>query len=601
MNKFFLLLFTAFSFFIFAQTEEQIRLEANPDYQPVIDNSEYAQLLRELIEARESGDMQQYKQIQNQIQIKFSDRFVGTPVSSSDQILIPVDKEPVITGSLPIGIEWADELKIFDGKIGVSTGGNPTPNRKMIKLIADTLGTLYAACITNWFSADTLAFFKSTDKGFTWSSIKYIYAGSNVRYQGFDIDIADTANGRWKIGIVVSLTPRGGNGYSGTLAYGDMFEDGSEFSAVVVEPDTGITGCISPAIVTDAYNYSPGSSFWYLTYQRVDTTTGITQQVIAAYSTNGGTSWLQDTVRAGFNDYQLDIDYAKTDTFFVYVLLTNNVTSTNENLRLRYIPLTQLGTSSSWLQYNVANTTNPEFDGMIAVNRATNQIAVVHTTDVGGNKNIEYAYSLNGKVPFTQNVALATQSNDEERPSIHSPYNQAGAFRVAYIIKDTSDKVLYKGTTDIQNFTASPTSVSRVNHSSTSIIPSVCGFQIGGGFAGGVVYAGFGPNNLYFNSSNLTTDVEDELISPENFALYQNYPNPFNPSTKIVWQSPVSGWQTLKVYDVLGNEVATLVNEYREAGRNEVTFDAGSLSSGLYIYTLRNGKFISSRKMMLIK
>ncbi len=601
MNKFFLLLFTAFSFFIFAQTEEQIRLEANPDYQPVIDNSEYAQLLRELIEARESGDMQQYKQIRNQIQIKFSDRFVGTPVSSSDQILIPVDKEPVITGSLPIGIEWADELKIFDGKIGVSTGGNPTPNRKMIKLIADTLGTLYAACITNWFSADTLAFFKSTDKGFTWSSIKYIYAGSNVRYQGFDIDIADTANGRWKIGIVVSLTPRGGNGYSGTLAYGDMFEDGSEFSAVVVEPDTGITGCISPAIVTDAYNYSPGSSFWYLTYQRVDTTTGITQQVIAAYSTNGGTSWLQDTVRAGFNDYQLDIDYAKTDTFFVYVLLTNNVTSTNENLRLRYIPLTQLGTSSSWLQYNVANTTNPEFDGMIAVNRATNQIAVVHTTDVGGNKNIEYAYSLNGKVPFTQNVALATQSNDEERPSIHSPYNQAGAFRVAYIIKDTSDKVLYKGTTDIQNFTASPTSVSRVNHSSTSIIPSVCGFQIGGGFAGGVVYAGFGPNNLYFNSSNLTTDVEDELISPENFALYQNYPNPFNPSTKIVWQSPVSGWQTLKVYDVLGNEVATLVNEYREAGRNEVTFDAGSLSSGLYIYTLRNGKFISSRKMMLIK
>ncbi len=601
MNKFFLLIFTAFSFFIFAQTEEQIRLEANPDYQPVIDNSEYAQLLRELIEARESGDMQQYKQIQNQIQIKFSDRFVGTPVSSSDQILIPVDKEPVITGSLPIGIEWADELKIFDGKIGVSTGGNPTPNRKMIKLIADTLGTLYAACITNWFSADTLAFFKSTDKGFTWSSIKYIYAGSNVRYQGFDIDIADTANGRWKIGIVVSLTPRGGNGYSGTLAYGDMFEDGSEFSAVLVEPDTGITGCISPAIVTDAYDYYPYESYWYITYQRVDTTTGITQQVIAAYSTNGGTSWLQDTVRTGFNDYQLDIDYAKTDTFFVYVLLTNNATTTNENLRLRYIPLTQLGTSSSWLQYNVANSTNPENDGMMAVNRATNQIAVVHTTDVGGNKNIEYAYSLNGKVPFTQNVALATQSNDEERPSIHSPYNQAGAFRVVYIIKDTSDKVLYKGTTDIQNFTASPTSVSRVNHSSTSIIPSVCGFQIGGGFAGGVVYAGFGPNNLYFNSSNLTTDVEDELISPENFALYQNYPNPFNPSTKIVWQSPVSGWQTLKVYDVLGNEVATLVNEYREAGRNEVTFDAGSLSSGLYIYTLKNGKFISSRKMMLIK
>ncbi|MGQ9799337.1 MAG: T9SS type A sorting domain-containing protein, partial [Ignavibacterium sp.] len=88
---------------------------------------------------------------------------------------------------------------------------------------------------------------------------------------------------------------------------------------------------------------------------------------------------------------------------------------------------------------------------------------------------------------------------------------------------------------------------------------------------------------------------------------YQNYPNPFNPTTKIVWQSSVSGWQTLKVYDVLGNEVATLVNEYKNAGRNEVEFsteslgDASKLASGLYIYTLRAGNFVSSKKMMVIK
>ncbi len=59
-----------------------------------------------------------------------------------------------------------------------------------------------------------------------------------------------------------------------------------------------------------------------------------------------------------------------------------------------------------------------------------------------------------------------------------------------------------------------------------------------------------------------------------NLYLHQNYPNPFNPSTKISWQSPVGSWQTLKVYDVLGNEVATLVNEYRNAGSYEVEFNA---------------------------
>lgn len=309
---------------------------------------------------------------------------------------------------------------------------------------------------------------------------------------------------------------------------------------------------------------------------------------------------MQDTARAGFNDYQLDIDYTRSDTFYVYVLLTNNVVSTDENLRLRYINLNNFGTAATWLQYNVAGTANPEFDGMIAVNRATNQMAVVHTTTVGTDKNIEYAYSLNGKVPFTQNVVLSNTAAIEERASIHSPENQSGAFRVAYITKGTADTVFYKSTLNLTSFTGT-TKVSRVNYSSNSVIPSVCGFANAGSFSGGVVYAGFGPTNLYFNSSNLTTDVEDYFISIDNYALYQNYPNPFNPTTKIVWQSPVSGWQTIKVYDVLGNEIATLVNEYRDAGRNEVEFDASNLSSGLYLYTLNAGNFVSSKKMMLIK
>lgn len=130
------------------------------------------------------------------------------------------------------------------------------------------------------------------------------------------------------------MTPVGGNGYSGGIYNGDMYEDGSNFSSVLVEaPSAGKVG-VSPAIITDAYNYSPSVTYWYLSYQRVDTTSGITQQLIAALSSNGGYSWQLDTVRSGFNDYQLDIDYIPTDTFYIYVLLTNNLTSTNENLRL---------------------------------------------------------------------------------------------------------------------------------------------------------------------------------------------------------------------------------------------------------------------------
>ena len=97
------------------------------------------------------------------------------------------------------------------------------------------------------------------------------------------------------------------------------------------------------------------------------------------------------------------------------------------------------------------------------------------------------------------------------------------------------------------------------------------------------------------------TYIENENIELNNFELSQNYPNPFNPSTKISWQSPVNGHQTLKVYDILGNEIITLVDEYKSAGKYEVNFNASSLSSGVYLYKLQSGSFVATKKMILIK
>ncbi|MBI5661132.1 MAG: T9SS type A sorting domain-containing protein [Ignavibacterium album] len=94
---------------------------------------------------------------------------------------------------------------------------------------------------------------------------------------------------------------------------------------------------------------------------------------------------------------------------------------------------------------------------------------------------------------------------------------------------------------------------------------------------------------------------EDNNVKPDDFELEQNYPNPFNPSTKISWQSPVGSWQTLKVFDILGNEVATLVNEYKEPGRYEVEFDASDLASGVYIYRLQADGYLNTRKMILLR
>jgi hypothetical protein len=100
---------------------------------------------------------------------------------------------------------------------------------------------------------------------------------------------------------------------------------------------------------------------------------------------------------------------------------------------------------------------------------------------------------------------------------------------------------------------------------------------------------------------NSITAVGDHQVAPTNYTLNQNYPNPFNPSTKISYQIPESGFVTLKVYNALGKEVATLVNSEKSAGRYEVNFNANDLSSGIYFYTIQAGKFQETRKMILLK
>jgi hypothetical protein len=97
------------------------------------------------------------------------------------------------------------------------------------------------------------------------------------------------------------------------------------------------------------------------------------------------------------------------------------------------------------------------------------------------------------------------------------------------------------------------------------------------------------------------TDVNEADGKPSAFALFQNYPNPFNPSTRIEFQVPTFGFVNLKVFDILGREVATLVNENLQAGNYKMNFDASGLSSGVYLYRMQAGDFVQTRRMMVIK
>jgi photosystem II stability/assembly factor-like uncharacterized protein len=104
------------------------------------------------------------------------------------------------------------------------------------------------------------------------------------------------------------------------------------------------------------------------------------------------------------------------------------------------------------------------------------------------------------------------------------------------------------------------------------------------------------------NGGGGTNSAENGDKKLNDFHLYQNYPNPFNPSTTISWQSPISGWQAIKLYDIMGREIETIVNGYYHAGLHSTLFIANSsLPSGVYFYRLKVENYIETKNMILLK
>ena len=122
----------------------------------------------------------------------------------------------------------------------------------------------------------------------------------------------------------------------------------------------------------------------------------------------------------------------------------------------------------------------------------------------------------------------------------------------------------------------------------------------------GVLWYGFGSYKLLPRKNDdfvgLATGTDEEYVQPIDYELAQNYPNPFNPSTKIQYALPVEGSVTLKVFNILGQEVITLINnKLVPAGRHEITFDASHLPSGIYLYRIQTDGFVQVKKMILLK
>ena len=138
-----------------------------------------------------------------------------------------------------------------------------------------------------------------------------------------------------------------------------------------------------------------------------------------------------------------------------------------------------------------------------------------------------------------------------------------------------------------------------VSDAAMSIALQTDGKILAGGYSG--IAAGSTVFVLARYLTSNSTGINEAKSLPKSFALEQNYPNPFNPSTTINYSIPKSGLVTIKIYDILGREVKTLVNEEKNAGNYNVEFNAGRLASGIYLYRMSAGSFEETKKLILIK
>jgi photosystem II stability/assembly factor-like uncharacterized protein len=153
----------------------------------------------------------------------------------------------------------------------------------------------------------------------------------------------------------------------------------------------------------------------------------------------------------------------------------------------------------------------------------------------------------------------------------------------------TSDSGVYYSVNEGQTWTRLKSGLNHLNVTSLAIDND------------GYLYVGTDGGGVYKSTETVVGLNEENVLQPSSFQLLQNYPNPFNPTTSIQYSVSSSQFVELRVYDVLGNEIATLVNEEKEAGYHTIDFNGSDLPSGVYFYRMQAGNFIETKKMILLK
>jgi hypothetical protein len=329
-------------------------------------------------------------------------------------------------------------------------------------------------------------------------------------------------------------------------------------------------------------------------------------------STNGGITWSQRAVvsSTGANPYCMKSLTGDT-TILMYYRDPFAADTTTQGITLARYRESAPGTLSSiaFIQPLIpAGLQHDQFAGVLAGSTGW----VVYTEGAPGSRNLMLLTTINNGTAWSAPVALTAGTADKYWFDI-LPYGAfSGGLDMIYYSdstggpSNTTDKIMYTNATiAAPGAFGSAIQISQFypQFSTRGYKPVMIEYNNSAGDVAALWVGVDGANKrLFFDRLNAITSVnQNQNGIPEAYSLSQNYPNPFNPATKIEFAIPKNSLVTMKMYDILGREVAVLLNREMAAGSYTINYDASALPSGVYFYKITSGDFSDTKKMMLVK
>ena len=525
-------------------------------------------LYEELKSARKIGDKEYTNQILQQI-YKLLGREYNTQVYEDIE---PQEKEFFIEDNKDDFIQFD-----FGNDINIT---NMNSDQRAPSMDVANNGDIYLAYenynLISPFTYPYITIKKSTDNGFSWSTITNFYSSSEALLFP-DIEIGEGGGEDWIFVVYHKEDSKDARLYKRPLA-------GGSGSFRLIDSNDAVR--VRLALDDDVW---PNEYWLYVSYINDDI---IYDDVKFRRSVDFGETW-PDSICVDLSGNQYDnndIAFGNDDEIYIVSLNDNK-----GEADVVVIKSTNFGIT--WGDPVIISQNDKAAFPRIAASHSNNSVVVLYeywysSTD----RDIYYSYSTNEGTSWTIHNYLDNSTDEERFPSICAEHSSTSSDFHACWFDDGN--INYTFTDYISDGWESQCQVNDQSNASDGDFPAISSINN----EKLVVWAGTGNAlDIYFDKDPSNGIEENSIQIPVQANLLQNYPNPFNPTTTLEYQIPKSSFVTLKIYDVMGKEVVTLVKGKKSPGTYSTTFDASHLSSGAYFYRIEAGSFVDTKRMLLIK